>query len=227
MYGRFSSYVQAIRTTAHIFRFVARCRKQPVESRYLSRKELDQAALLIARSSQQLHFHTLIHELSQGRAASMRLLARLRPFLDNENIIWVSGRLSKSDLPDDQKHPVLLAKTSHFLVLLIRHWHDLAGHSGPQIVSSLVCRQYWILSVRTLIRTIIRRCTTCVRITAKNPQPVMADLLSARVTECHPFARVGIDYAGPFSVKETDFESHASTKCILPFLYASRYARFT
>ncbi|CAI6371615.1 unnamed protein product [Macrosiphum euphorbiae] len=201
-YERFSSYVQAVRTTARILRFIAQCRKQPVKNGYLSRTELDQAALRIARSSQRFHFSTLIHELSQGRAISMRLLARLRPFLDNENIVRVGGRLSRSDLSDDQKHPVLLSKTSHFSVLLIRHWHDITGHSGPQIVSSLVCRQYWILSVRTLIRTIISSCTTCVRITAKNPQPVMADLPSSRVTECHPFARVGVDYAGPFSVKE-------------------------
>ncbi|XP_022161164.1 uncharacterized protein LOC111027210 [Myzus persicae] len=201
-FERFSSYVQAVRTTARMLRFISRCRKKPIDNGHLSREELDQAALLIARSSQGFHFSTLIRELSQGRAPSARLLARLRPFLDSENLVRVGGRLSKSDLPDDQKHPVLLSKTSHFSVLLIRHWHDITGHSGPQIVSSLVCRQYWILSVRTLIRTIISRCTTCVRITAKNPEPIMADLPASRVTECHPFARVGVDYAGPFSVKE-------------------------
>jgi len=101
-FDRFSSYVQAVRTTARILRFVARCRKQPVESGYLSKGELNEAALLIACSSQQFHFSTLLHELSQGRAASGRLLARLRPFLDNENTIRVGGRLSRSDLPDDQ-----------------------------------------------------------------------------------------------------------------------------
>jgi len=201
-FERFSSYVQAVRTTARVLRFISRCRKKPIDNGHLSREELDQAALSIARSSQGFHFSTLIHELSQGRAPSAQLLARLRPFLDNKNLVRVGGRLSKSDLPVDQKHPLLLSKTSHFSVLLIRHWHDITGHSGPQIVSSLICRQYWILSVRTLIRTIISRCTTCVRITAKNPQPVMADLPASRVTECHPFARVGVDYAGPFSVKE-------------------------
>jgi len=201
-YERFSSYVQAVRTTARMLRFITRCKKQPVYNGYLSRKELDQAALLIARSSQRFHFSMLIRELSQGQAPSARLLARLLPFLDGENLVRVGGRLSRSDLSDNQKHPLLLSKTSHFSVLLIRHWHDITGHSGPQIISSLVGRQYWILSVRTLIRTIISRCITCVRITARNPQPIMADLPSARVTECHPFARVGVDYAGPCSVKE-------------------------
>ncbi|VVC30476.1 Peptidase aspartic, putative,Aspartic peptidase domain,Protein of unknown function DUF1759,Zinc finger [Cinara cedri] len=54
---RFSSYVQAIRITVHILcRFIVQCRKKTVEKGYLSRKELDQAALLIVHSSQQFHF---------------------------------------------------------------------------------------------------------------------------------------------------------------------------
>jgi len=138
----------------------------------------------------------------RGERSRCDYQALLRSFLDSEYLVRVGGGLSKSDLNDAQKHPLLLSKPSHLSVILIRHWHDITGHSGPQIVSSLVCRQYWILSVRTLIRTIISRCTTCVRITAKNSQPVMADLPSSRVTECHPFARVGVDYAGPFLSKE-------------------------
>lgn len=124
----------------------------------------------------------------------MRLLARLRLFLDNENIIRVGGRLSRSDLPDDKKHPVLLSKTSHFSVILIRHWHDITGHSGPQIVSNrwFVVNIGYYQSAHQSVRPFA----------AQNPQPVMAVLPSQRVTECYPFALVGVDYAGPFSVKE-------------------------
>lgn len=201
-YERFSSYIGAVRVTARVRRFIARCRKKPVLDGFLTKGELDQAALVIAHSSQSFHFSALLSELSHGRVVSSRLLARLRPFIDDQNIVRVGGRLSKANLPEDQKYPVLLSKVSHFSVLLARHWHDITGHSGPQIVSSLICRKYWILSVRSLIRTVISRCTTCVRIRAENPQPIMADLPSSRVTECHPFLRVGVDYAGPFSVKE-------------------------
>jgi len=201
-FERFSSYVKAVRVTARVRRFTARCRKRPVLDGSLTKGELDQAALVIARSSQKFHFGALIIELSHGRVVSSRLLARLRPFIDDQNIVRVGGRLPKADLPEDIKHPVLLSKVSHFSVLLARHWHDITGYSGPQIVSSLVCRKYWILSVRSVIRTVISRCTTCVRIRAENPQPIMADLPSSRVTECHPFLRVGVDYVGPFSVKE-------------------------
>lgn len=203
-YACFSSYVQAIRITARILRFVDGCRGKTSRTGYITRKELDHASLVLARSSQQQHnhFRLLRHELTHSKPVSAKLLARLRPFIDEQDLIRVGGRLSRSGLPVEQKHPILLNKTSHYSKLIIRHWHDVTGHSGPQIISSLVGRQYWILSMRTLIRTVISRCTTCVRLAAANPQPVMSDLPASRVTESQPFMRVGVDYAGPLSIKE-------------------------
>jgi len=45
-------------------------------------------------------------------------------------------------------------------------------------------------------------CPVCVRFDAKPPQPIMADLPAARVHQCRPFSRVGIDYAGPMQMRE-------------------------
>lgn len=79
----------------------------------------------------------------------------------------------------------------------------MTGHGGPGIITSLINRQYWTLSVNTLIRTaVISRCTLRVRFASINPQPVMADLPTYRVAECQPFSRVGIDFAGPLPMAE-------------------------
>lgn len=117
----------------------------------------------------------------------MRPIARLHLFIDVHELIRVGGRLSRSQLPEDKKHQILLAKTSHFSLLLIRHWHNVTGHSSSQMISSLVSYKFWILSIRTLIRTIISCCAKCVRLAVVNPQPVIADLPSSRVTEGRPF----------------------------------------
>ena len=48
----------------------------------------------------------------------------------------------------------------------------------------------------------IKRCVRCCR---ANPPPVeylMGDLPEARITESRPFTNVGIDYCGPFYIKE-------------------------
>uniref|UniRef100_A0A2S2NNC8 Integrase catalytic domain-containing protein n=1 Tax=Schizaphis graminum TaxID=13262 RepID=A0A2S2NNC8_SCHGA len=202
-YSRFSSYVHMIRVVAYVRRFILLCRRrQQVFECYLTRGELDSASLAIVRFSQLTFFSKLCHELSCSRSISVRSVARLRPYIDDSGVIRVGGRLSNAQLSHEQRHPVLLAKSSHLSLLLIRHWHDLTGHSGPRVITALLGRQYWIMSVGTLIRTVISHCTRCVRLSAANPQPVMADLPRSRVTECRPFSRVGIDYAGPLLMKE-------------------------
>ncbi|CAI6353768.1 unnamed protein product [Macrosiphum euphorbiae] len=61
-------------------------------------------------------------------------------------------------------------------------------------MTALLLPKYWIMSLGTLIRTVIR-------LSAYNTQPAMGDLPRSHLTECHPFARVWIDYAGPLQMK--------------------------
>jgi len=201
-FSRFSSYVHMVRVVAHVQRFIALCRRQSCAERYLTRHDLDRAVLAIVQSSQRHFFNKLRHELAISAPVSVRPIARLRPFIDNRGLICVGGRLSNSALSDEQKHPILLHKSSHLSLLLVCHWHDITGHSGPRVLTTLIGRQFWILSLRGLIRSLISRCNTCVRLTAANPQPVMADLPRSRVSESRPFSCVGIDFAGPLFMTE-------------------------
>jgi hypothetical protein len=201
-YSRFSSYLRMLRVIVYVRRFIARCRQQPVSETYITRHELDLVTLSLVRSSQNFHFDKLRHELQHAIPVSVRTIARLRPFIDDREIIRVGGRLSRSELDDNQKYPILLSKSSHLSMLLVSYWHDITGHGGPRVLTALIGRQFWILSLRTLIRSVISHCTRCVRLSAVHPQPIMADLPRSRVSECRPFSRVGIDYAGPLSMTE-------------------------
>jgi len=67
----------------------------------------------------------------------------------------------------------------------------------------MICRKFWVVGERHVIRCVISECTICVRLAARNPQPIMADVSDFRVQPSPPFARVGIDYAGPLLMKET------------------------
>ena len=63
-------------------------------------------------------------------------------------------------------------------------------------------RRYWIPRVRTIIRRVIRGCTTCQRLNARPQTPRMADLPPERLAAGQPpFTNVGIDCFGPFIVK--------------------------
>jgi len=69
-------------------------------------------------------------------------------------------------------------------------------------MSAMICRQFWIIGERHVIRRVISECNICVRLAARNPQPVMADFPDFRVQPSPPFARIVIDYAGPLLMKE-------------------------
>jgi len=181
------------------------CRRRPVESSTaLTKAELDGATRVVIAVSQHTTFPLLFTDLEKLRQITSRPLARLCPFVDSEGIIRVGGRLRHSELPYDHRHPVLLlAKESHLAVLVCRHWHKVTGHSGPRLMTALIHRKYWIVSLRSVIHSVISQCTRCVRLRATVSVPLMADLPESRVLQCRPFSsRVGVDYAGPIPMRE-------------------------
>lgn len=198
---RFSSNDRMLRVISWVRRFIFRCKRKEYPLAFLQASELQESLVSIVRVSQRLLLSGLFITLESDRTPS-RSYARLRPFMDSNGLIRIGGRLHHADLPTLQKQPMLLPKTSHLAKLIVRHWHLVTCHSGPRVITALITRNFWIMSVRVVIRQTIGSCTTCVRAIAQSPQPLMADLPAARVQVCQPFSKVGIDYAGPLPMRE-------------------------
>lgn len=199
---RFSSYNHMLRVCAWMRRFISLMRKSPAFEGVLSRRELDEVLYVITRMTQRRHLTNLYQDLSNKQCSSSKTLSRLCPFIDQSGVIRVGGRLRNSDITEGRKHPILLPKESHLSVLIARHWHVYACHAGPRLLTALLHKQFWILSVRQVVHHVLRQCTVCVRLTASNPQPIMSDLPKPRVQQCRPFSQVGVDYAGPIVMRE-------------------------
>lgn len=199
----FSSYDKLIRVVALMYRFIDRCRRRVwvTQRAALNRYELDAAMEALVIESQRKFFAQLRHELSHHSRVSAKPLARLCPFIDPSGVIRVGGRLRHSMLPYDRQHPILLAKHSRLALLVCRHWHRISCHAGPRVVTAIVSQQFWIMSVRSVLHQVSSECTICVRFDHQPPQPLMADLPPGRVQQCRPFARVGIDFAGPLQLQ--------------------------
>lgn len=211
----FSSYDRAVRVVARIIRFSNNCRRIGschIRSEYLSRQELDNAIQVLVIESQRCHFSGLRKELVAGRNLSSKPISRLRPFIDSNDVIRVGGRLRHSSLSFQEKHPILLAKRSHLALLIGRHWHKITCHAGPRTMSVLIHRQFWIMSIRSVLFDVCHNCTVCVRLDSRSSRPLMADLPAARVQECRPFSRVGVDFAGPLHMKETSLRKSRTYK---------------
>lgn len=73
-------------------------------------------------------------------------LYKLSPFLDEQGILRVGGRLTDAALHPHVKHPAVLPRDSHLSALLIKHHHDRANHQGRGMtVNELRSNGIWIL----------------------------------------------------------------------------------
>ena len=65
-------------------------------------------------------------------------LYRLDPFVDNNGVVRVGGRLRRATLEFGEKHPVLIPKKNHVADLITRHYHRQVHHQGRQITHGAI-----------------------------------------------------------------------------------------
>ena len=162
--------------------------------------------MLILRLDQEIHFKSELNCLKvKGELSKTSKLLNLSPFFDKDyDLLRVGGRLSQSNYPTDKKFPILVSKKSDLVSLLIRKYHEDTLHGGGQLVLNTMREEIWIIGGRDLVRQFIRGCMRCVRFSQQPTSQFMADLPTERITPAKPFAQCGIDFAGPFEIKEAE-----------------------
>ena len=74
------------------------------------------------------------------------------PFVDEEGLLRVGGRLKQSSLPYDEKHPIIIPKNSHIAVSIIRHYHALVKHQGRHFTEGAIrSTGFWIVGSKRMI----------------------------------------------------------------------------
>lgn len=159
-------------------------------------------------------FSTEINRLQKGTLLQGdSKLITLSPFIDNHGILRVGGRLARSNLPGEQQHPMLLPQNHHITHLLIREEHIRLKHAGTQATLYAIRQIYWILNGRNTTRKIIHQCVTCFRAKPRQASHTMGQLPDYRLTSHRPFLHLGVDYCGPFYIKERRFRNRQKLKC--------------
>ena len=130
-------------------------------------------------------------------------LFRLDPFVDNDGLLRVGGRLRRADVPHEVAHPILLPNQSHVTDLVVRHLHAKVEHSGREATLSEVRhRGYWIVRGRAAVSRCILKCVKCIRQRGTPMTQKMSDLPRERIEAVEPFTFTGADYFGPFYIRE-------------------------
>jgi len=108
---------------------------------------------------------------------------------------------------------LILPKGHHITTLIIEDVHRKNLHTSGQLLLSLIRQKFWIPDARNVLRRIIHKCSTCFRCKATTAMQLMGQLPEVQVNLSKPFTNPGVDYAGPFCVKQGGKRSKTIVKC--------------
>lgn len=211
--NRFSNLNTLCHVTAYCLRWLPR-NKAFRNQEILTIKEIENAKITLCRLVQQQHYPAEIHALSKQKALPNRSpLLSLVPYLDKNQLLRIRGRLERSLLSDQAKHPIILPASGHFIILIIRAAHDKALHGGVEVTLRGIRDEFWIVRGKNSVKNVLRKCIICFRYRKQTLQQQMADCQAYQVQPNRAFSFVGVDFAGYFLIKLADKRNAPFTKC--------------
>ncbi|XP_030585762.1 uncharacterized protein LOC115780619 [Archocentrus centrarchus] len=202
---RFSDWTRAVRAVATL---KCRAKGQKLRSNEpTTLEERKEAEVFLIRLVQAMHFpkNTMSRKQNGQIKATDKTnkLHKLNPFLDEQGVLRVGGRLTHSSLHPHVKHPAILPKENHLSTLLIKHYHERVQHQGRGMtVNELRANGVWILGCSKAVSSHIYNCTRCRKYRRSTEEQRMADLPQERAELTPPFTYCGMDCFGPIYIKE-------------------------
>ncbi|KAG7304901.1 hypothetical protein JYU34_010297 [Plutella xylostella] len=216
-FSDYSNSNKLIRIIAYVLRFINNCKNiNKIQTEILQPNEIENSLTYLVKLSQQSAFSSELDTLHKKQSLKPKSkILQLSPFIDNNGVLRVGGRLHNVDCDMHKKNPALLDGKHVFTKLLMEAEHLRLLHAGPQLLLSSFREQYWPLGGRNLARNIVRNCTLCARLRGKAAEPLMGNLPSDRVNAALPFQICGVDYGGPFYISSKKGRGNSISKCYL------------
>ncbi|XP_015121268.1 uncharacterized protein LOC107044035 [Diachasma alloeum] len=98
--------------------------------------------------------------------------------------------------------PIVLDQHHPLVKKLIHVYHLTLHHGSIDVVMNKLREQFWILSSRRVVQSVVRKCVICRRFTAKRLEPNPIPLPENRVRDAAAFEVTGVDLAGPLFLTE-------------------------
>ena len=195
---KFGSFGRMTRIFALCLRF-----KSKSKGKWVITEEMQQVIRLLLRKSQMESFGQSHQALAAGKPmAASDHLNKLSPFMDDQKLMRIKGRLRHADASYEMKQPILLSTKHPIVGKLIEDAHESNYHEGTEYVRSVLQQNYWIIGLRNALRNVKLKCVKCRKQQVGGVQSFMAELPKERLEErVSPFANYGVDYFGPFDVK--------------------------
>ncbi|XP_016659690.1 uncharacterized protein LOC107883680 [Acyrthosiphon pisum] len=203
---KYSTWSKLLRTTALVQRFVSNCKAKQLNHErsngFISVDEMNKARSFWLMQAQSESMSNEIADLRSGKMVHRgSCLKALNPFIDDQGLVRVGGRLAYAPGQYNTRHPIVLPSKSLITKLIFNYEHIRLMHAGPQALLAHVTLNYWPIRGRQIATQIVQKCVTCFRARPQFTPPLMAPLPSVRVTIARPFANSGVDLCGPIFVR--------------------------
>lgn len=181
-----STLTKLLRVTAYCRRFmtnIMRSISKPYDNNnfasHLSSKELHDALIFWISQAQIDAFSDEMQRLAaEKQVINKSVLISLQPFIDEDGILRVYGRLRRAALHYHHRHPIILPKHHQVTKLIVGHAHAQTQHGNIQLMLNFLRQKYWILNARSLVKWFINNCHICHRLSATPKHQLMADFPS-------------------------------------------------
>ncbi|XP_061401019.1 uncharacterized protein LOC133336755, partial [Musca vetustissima] len=159
----------------------------------VSPSELDDSLRLIVQAVQSSEFAGDINALKAVKQINKHSsLCSLSPFLDDEGILRVGGRLEHAMLQMDAKHQMILPYNDPLVKLLFKICHEENKHCGAQALLNTIRQRFWPIKGKITAWSTVQKCIKCNRARPQLYQQIMGNLPATRVVPARPFINSGV-----------------------------------
>ena len=126
---------------------------------------------------------------------------------------WIrcGGRIHNAPTSDISKFPYLLPRHHPVTQMIVMDTHKNLHHGGVSTTVTALRQIFWIPSMRQCVKSLLRRCVPCKKLTGKPYRaPDPPPLPKIRVTEAPPFIITGGDFTGALLRKPGEESLHLS-----------------
>ncbi|RXN13836.1 hypothetical protein ROHU_037202 [Labeo rohita] len=210
-FERFSTWKCLRRTISNLIHIIhsfklktgveSACKKWHLCDKTLT-EELSHAEVVIVQCVQRESYPVEFACLSVGKDIPKTSgLKTLNPFIDQDGLLRIGGRLKHALIEQREKHPIIIPGKSHIALLLTRHFHERVRHQGRLFTEGAIRNAgFWITGAKKRIQSVIHKCIICQKLRGRPVEQKMADLPSDRLATDPPFTYVGLDVFGPWMV---------------------------
>ena len=209
MEERISSWQRMKRVLAWVKRIIRRWHKKEEINMQneLVVTEIQEAEKMITKWVQKRSFEEEMNIVRNGKMKhtikKQGHLWKLNPFMDENGILRVGGRLCHAEETEEFRFPVIIPRKTIYAKRLIEWHHKRIEHRGKHsTIGELREAGYWVVNSSKEVGAVVFRCVRCRWLRGKLQEQKMADLPSSRISIEPPFTFCGVDLFGPIKIKE-------------------------